>query len=228
MLQEIKAVNLSLPLNLGSVNSYLLKTDNGYFLIDTGYSNSRASLVNMLKTAGCNRSNLKLIILTHGDFDHVSNAAYLRQDFGVKIAMHSLDSGMVERGDMFWSRDANRLIKILGRVMSLIPPFRLNKSNRFKPDLLIDDDFSLLDYGLDARVLSIPGHSKGSLGVLTAGGDLFCGDLLVNGEKPTLNSIIDNYENADASVKKLQAMKISIVYPGHGNPFPLEALITKR
>jgi hydroxyacylglutathione hydrolase len=228
VLKEIKTIKLSFPFKLGSVNCYLLKTDSGYFLIDTGYSNSRASLENVLRNAICNRSHLKLIILTHGDFDHVGNAAYLRRKYGAKIAMHYLDSEMVEHGDMLWNRKANQLIKLLSKVLFLIPPFRLSKPNRFVSDLFIDDGFSLLDYGLDAKVLNIPGHSKGSIGILTYEGDLFCGDLFVNGEKPTLNSIIDDFKSANSSVEKLKGLKISTVYPGHGDPFPPDRIIIKN
>jgi len=42
MLPEIKTITLALPYRLGSVNCYLVKTDAGYILIDTGSSNKRA------------------------------------------------------------------------------------------------------------------------------------------------------------------------------------------
>jgi hypothetical protein len=44
-------------------------------------------------------------VLTHGDFDHTGNAAYLRQTFSAPLAMHPDDFSMLERGDMFASRD---------------------------------------------------------------------------------------------------------------------------
>ncbi len=47
-------------------------------------------------------NRLKLIVLTHGDFDHTGNAVYLRQRLGAPIAIHAGDAGMPERGDMFW------------------------------------------------------------------------------------------------------------------------------
>lgn len=103
MPQEIKPISLSLPYRLGSVNCYLIKTGVGFVLIDTGSSNQRAVLERELASMGCQSGNLKLIILTHGDFDHTGNAAYLRARFGAKIAMHADDSGMAERGDMFWN-----------------------------------------------------------------------------------------------------------------------------
>ena len=70
MQQQIQIINLLLPLNLGSVNCYLLQKDTDYILIDTGGSNKRTEIEEALLCAGCKPGNLRLIILTHGDFDH--------------------------------------------------------------------------------------------------------------------------------------------------------------
>jgi hydroxyacylglutathione hydrolase len=43
---------------------------------------------------------------------------------------------------------------------------------------------------------------RGSVGILTAGGDLFCGDLLENYDRPALNSIMDDLAAANASVEE--------------------------
>jgi hydroxyacylglutathione hydrolase len=218
MQQEIRTISLSLPYRLGSVNCYLIRSNTGHILIDTGCSNKRTYLEKELESAGCKPGSLKLIVLTHGDFDHTGNAAYLRGKFGARTAMHHDDSGMAERGDMFWNRRRGNVL--LRKVSSIL--FRFGKSDRFEPDLYIEDGYDLSGYGLDARVLSIPGHSKGSIGILTAGGDLFCGDLLINGDRPGLNSIIDDRAAAEASVEKLKRSRVSTVYPGHGSPFPME------
>jgi len=218
MLPVIQTISLLLPYKLGTVNCYLVKTDTGYILIDTGGSNERTHLEKELESAGCKPGHLKLIVLTHGDFDHTANAAYLRKKFGAKIAMHDDDSGMVERGDMFWNRKKGNFL------FRIIAPILFAKSNRFKPDFYINEGFDLSEYGFDARVLHIPGHSKGSIGILTAGGDLFCGDLLGNTEEPALNSIMDDLAAANASVEKLKSLEIHTVYPGHGQPFPMEKL----
>ncbi len=93
---------------MGSVNCYLLKNETRCLLIDTGGSNQRFELVKNLESAGCRPGDLKLIVLTHGDFDHTGNAAYLRQKFGAKLAMHAGDAGMLERGDMSWNRKKGR------------------------------------------------------------------------------------------------------------------------
>ena len=218
MPHRITTITLPLPYRLGNVNCYLVETGDAYVLIDTGCSNSRTDLDNELDGAGCRPGNLALIVLTHGDFDHAGNAACLRAKYGAPIAMHSDDVGMVERGDLFAGRKKGpRLVRLVAPVL-----FRFGRSQRFSPDLRVEDGQDLSGYGFEARVISLPGHSKGSVGVLTADADLFCGDLLMNTERPSLNSIMDDAAAADASVERLRGLGIRIVYPGHGVSFPIE------
>ena len=224
MPQEIKTISLLLPYGLGPVNCFLIKTDIGYILIDTGFSNKRTYLEKELENAGCKPGNLKLIVITHGDFDHTGNAAYLREKYGTKMAMHYDDSGMVERGDLFWNRKkGNILIRMIAPIL-----FGFRKSERFKPDLYVEEGYNLSGYGFDAKVLYIPGHSKGSIGILTAGGDLFCGDLFTNSDNPVLNSIMDDSAVANASVERLKSLRINTVYPGHGKLFPMDVFMKKN
>jgi hydroxyacylglutathione hydrolase len=216
--QQIKTISLSLPYRLGSVNCYLIETDAGFVLVDTGSPNGRAKLARELEGAGCTPGDLKLVVITHGDFDHTGNCAFLREKFGTKIAMHPDDSGMVERGDMFSNRQSgNILIRMMTPLL-----FRFGKSERFVSDLYVEEGYDLSSFGWDAKVLSIPGHSKGSIGILTANGDLFCGDLLASTDGPALNSIMDDLAAAKASVDKLRNLEIGTVYPGHGDPFAME------
>jgi glyoxylase-like metal-dependent hydrolase (beta-lactamase superfamily II) len=220
MTQEIQTITLPLPYRLGSVNCYLIKTGTGFVLIDTGASNKRAELEKVLLGAGCEPGSLRLIVITHGDFDHTGNAAYLRREFGAPIAMHKGDAGMAERGDMFWGRKSgSAVIRVLAPVL-----FRFSKSDRFAPDVHVEDGHDFAEYGFHAKALALPGHSGGSVGILTAGGDLFCGDLLDNTKGPALNAIMDDPAAANASLGKLRSMTINMVYPGHGKPFQMEAL----
>lgn len=218
MIQEIKSICLPLPFRLGSVDCYLLRTDRGHVLIDTGPRAGRAALVKALTEAGCKAGNLSLILLTHGDFDHSGNAAHLKCTMRTPIAMHSADVGMVERGDMSWGRKKGN--PLMRGMVPIILGF--TKADRFTPDQCVEDGFDLSGYGLDARVLSIPGHSSGSIGILSARGDLFCGDLFTNGINPSLNDMTDAPPIARASVERLRGMQIKTIYPGHGKPFTSE------
>ena len=218
MTLKIKTITTHFIFN-NYVNCYLVKTGDGYILIDTGMPNKRGIIEKELENAGCQPGDLKLIVLTHGDFDHTGNAAYFREKFDTKVAMHYGDSGMAERGDMFWNRkNPNIFIKIIFGLF-----FRLRKSDRFNPDLYIEDGYDFSGYGFDAKVIHLPGHSKGSIEILTSDGNLFCGDLLANINKPKLFSIIDDSTAANASIEKIKSLKINTVYPGHGKPFSMSS-----
>ncbi len=222
MLPEIRTIGL------GGVNCYLLKTGGDFILIDTGYTGKRAALEKAMQEAGCRPGGLKLIVLTHGDADHAGNGAYLREAYGAPIAMHPDDWGMVERGDMDWNRkpkpDKQSLVfKILGALVVIFST--ASHFDLFKPDLAVDDGFDLSGYGAAAKILHIPGHSKGSIGVLTAGGDLACGDLLYN--MPGF-FVADDAVAFNARRKRLAGLGIKTVYPGHGKPFSLEAYMKQK
>lgn len=217
---EIRTFNTTLPLNLGKVNSYLISTVWGHVLIDTGSANQRASVEKELLGAGCQPGKL-LILITHGDFDHTGNAAFLRKKFDAKIAMHASDAAMLEDGNMFANRKRNnRFLSWLASRM-----FGFGKAEQCSPDILVEDGWSLQEYACQAKVIAIPGHSSGSIGILTAEGDLFCGDLLENLKKPAFNSIMDDPLTAHTSLKKLRELGVRMVYPGHGGAFLLSDLM---
>jgi glyoxylase-like metal-dependent hydrolase (beta-lactamase superfamily II) len=221
MTQQITPIRLPLPLNISQVNSYLVRTDPGFYLVDTGMTNARIRLETSLEHLYCHPGDLKLILLTHGDFDHTGNAAYLRAKFATKIAMHKDDAGMLENGDMFWNRKIKN--SLLKKVMSLV--IRLGDKERCTPDAFLEDGASLADYGWDAQVLNTPGHSSGSICVLTASGDLLCGDLITSSNgKPMLNSMMYDVEAGKASLERLKTLPIQTVYPGHGQPFQWKEL----
>ncbi len=214
---EITTITIPFLFNM-SVNCYLVRAGDGYILIDTGTPQKRSIVEEGLEAADCRPGDLKLIVLTHGDSDHAGNCAYLCQKFGAKSAMHTGDLGMVEQGDMFWNRNQpNFLMKaISSRFFSLKP------ADQFTPDITLDEEDDLTEYGFDIRVVHIPGHSMGSIGLLTGENDLFCGDLLGNTSEPGYWVVMDDPPTAEVSARKLKGMEINTVYPGHGKPFQME------
>jgi hydroxyacylglutathione hydrolase len=215
----------TLPLN---VPGYLITARDGYVLIDCGYPSDRPHLEKELALAGVKPGNLKLVLLTHGDFDHTGNAAFLQKKYGAKIAIHRQDAGMVSNESMGWGRKAKAdRVTFFGRLIMLIARLFVTKDTieKFTPDLYLEDGQDLSEYGLDARVIGLPGHSRGSIGVLTSAGDLFCGDLLMNMMRPELHFMIDDLPDCSGSIEKLKSLPIGMVYPGHGKPFLLEKFL---
>jgi glyoxylase-like metal-dependent hydrolase (beta-lactamase superfamily II) len=211
-------------ISMKSSNSYLLKTAKGFILIDSGFNDKRTKLVKALSEAGCKPGDLQLVLLTHGDTDHTGNCAFLQKQYGAKIAIHKDDAGMTECGDMTCNRkDKPDKSSFFFRLISLFD--RTNDFEPFTPDFYLQEGDSLKKYGLDAEVVYLPGHSKGSIGILTSEGDLFSGDLFVNFRKPKMHFLIFDLQEANASIEKIKKMAVRTVYPGHGKPFAFKDYI---
>jgi len=222
-------------IDLNGVNSYLAKCEVGFILFDTGghivmdqqFTNRRELLLKELEAAGCTGSKLKLIVLTHGDNDHSCNAAYLREHFNTKIAMHDGDRELVENPTMrqymesyqYRAVELQQMFLQYKDVITMVTQKILDGFEMVSPDVLVEDGFDLSPYGLDAAVIHVPGHTKGSIAVLTKDGDLICGDTFTNNGNPGSAPNAINFPQLDDSINKLKSVTIKTVYPGHGNPF---------
>lgn len=212
-------------IELGFVNAYLLTTGDGYVLIDTGLPFQWEMLERELQSAGCLPGTLKVVLITHGDWDHTGNALRLREKYKVKIAMHTGDANQVEKG-VFLKRKVRPLAYwILFTARMMLRSLQKNKmsSPKFTPDILLSDGQSLEGYGLNAKIIHLPGHTPGSIGILTDTGDLFSGDTFVNRKKPDSANIIENEKALRNSLDRLRKMNVKMVYPGHGKPFAMES-----
>jgi hydroxyacylglutathione hydrolase len=194
----------------------MLKTKDGFVLVDSGTAKQWEKLDALLKEAGCTPDNLKLMIVTHGDGDHIGNCKKVRDKYKVKIAMHKEDLKMAEVGIM-----PERTSKIL--IVRLLMFFqKLGKRKpsfeTFTPDILLGDGQNLTEYGLDATIHHIPGHTKGSIAILTKEG-IIVGDTLTNMSKPNTAMLIENQEDYKRSIEKLKRLDFQKAYVGHGNAF---------
>jgi hydroxyacylglutathione hydrolase len=216
MTAEITFIRFGGMLGYG-VNCYLVKGADGYILVDTAISPRRLDLEKQLESAGCKPGNLKLIVLTHGHGDHTGNIVYLRDKYAAPIAMHRGDLETVEQTAPTPSVFERVILKFLSWIAGI------GETQRFTPDIFLEDGQSLAEYGWDARVIHIPGHSNGSIGILTAAGDpsigrqaqpgssgqvLFCGDVFVNVKKPARHTIVTDAAAFDASVEKLKSLGV--------------------
>lgn len=215
-------------LALGMVNSYLIKTRDNAFLIDSGLSMNRSKLEKLLLAEGLKPCDIKLIILTHGDIDHIGNCAYFQKS-GVKIAIHQDDIEMCRTGksDSGRKRKGTLFTRIFHKFLFTVvypPVLKHYPCETFEPDILLSDGQNLKNYGLDVTIFHIPGHTKGSIGILTAEHDFFSGDTIINRKKPETAYIIDNEMTLQSSIEKIRKLKIRNVYPGHGMPFAMSEL----
>lgn len=208
-------------IKLGIVNAYLVKVKDGFILIDSGIGSHWNKLESALMIAGCFPGKLNLVIVTHGDFDHSGNCAKLQKVYKAPIAIHKDDSSMVESGISSNRLVRSALMKFFVHIGNLMR--KVNKKGfnfeTFIPDLYLTDGMKLSDYGFNATVYHTPGHTKGSIVILTDEEILISGDTFSHMFKPDFSPFIDNLEEFKNSLNKINSMNFKVIYPGHGKPF---------
>jgi glyoxylase-like metal-dependent hydrolase (beta-lactamase superfamily II) len=73
----------------------------------------------------------------------------------------------------------------------------------------------------DARIVELPGHTPGSIG-LKVGRQLLAGDAVGSAKEAAAGRIISHADGEQAAASLKKALSISdIIYPGHDRPFRL-------
>lgn len=190
---------------------YLLKEGNSAVLVDTGPAFMRRRVLRALKDAP-----LRLIVLTHGHHDHVANAAALSGHFRVPVAMHAGDLPLVQHPDtqpLQVSGVLGRCIRGMSTAMTRLMPMA-----PLTPDVQLEEGDSLLPYGIAASVITLPGHTKGSIGILTDDGQLLAGDAVMHMMPSPTPSLFEDQAMMRRSIQRIEAIHPRVVYAGHGGP----------
>jgi len=77
---------------------YLITTSAGNILINTGINNSVPMIRSNIETLGFKFSDIKLLLATHGHWDHVAGMAEIKRLTGARMLMHEDDAAMLEDG----------------------------------------------------------------------------------------------------------------------------------
>jgi len=209
------------------LNSCYLISGREIVLVDGGPPNKLEVFKKELSRLGINPRGIKLIILTHSHVDHAGSAKEISELTGAKIAAHQTEGKYLENEAMLIPKGVNFNGKVTKPI--LFPILSRIKFPRFKPDILLSEEPMLLsEYGIDGSVIHTPGHTPGSLSVVLGSGEAFVGCMAHNGLpfrlKPGLPIYAQDIEEVKRSWKILLEMGVKMVYPGHGNPFPVEIM----
>ena len=203
-------------------NCYLIRGDGGTVLIDPGPPGGAAKVIAGATAFGVRPGDVHLILTTHGHLDHYGAAAGVKAWCDAPVAAYP--------GEPEFSRDRRNSLPpaqtLRGSMIRWIY-LLLSPLARFVPleaDLFLEDGADLAPYGVEARTMLLPGHSPGSLGVVTAMGDVFVSDLFVNYAVPSQPLYLSDREAWQHSCERVRKLEPRTVYVGHGEPFPGEAL----
>lgn len=213
----------------GISNCYLLMQD-GVVLVDCGVKGSSRSILRALRRYCQSPDDLNLIVLTHGHDDHIGATGEIVKETGANVALHGADAAWLKRGESVPAPPATRWARLLSPLMDFEPFFARMMAPPITVDLVLgDDDFSLLPYGIQGKVIHTPGHTAGSVSILLEDGSAFVGDLFMNGFpslrfRPGFPIVAQDKGTLVESWQKLLERGAKQIYPGHGAPFPVEKM----
>jgi glyoxylase-like metal-dependent hydrolase (beta-lactamase superfamily II) len=207
------------------VACYLIDTAEGITLVDAGLPGHWRDLQAELSSLGKTADDIRGLVLTHGDSDHIGFAERLRREHGVPVYVHAADAVRARTGDKPKTpAGPMRLGPALGFFS-----YGLRK-NGLRPTYLSEvvevADGDVLDLPGSPEIVPMPGHSPGSVAVYVPLADaVFVGDALTTrhvltgrgGPQPA--PFTDDAAESLASLERLAALQASWVLPGHGAPW---------
>jgi glyoxylase-like metal-dependent hydrolase (beta-lactamase superfamily II) len=215
-----------LTIRMGMTRCYIIQ-DEGTMMIDCGPPNKLSSFIKSMNKASIDPKQIKLIVQTHGHWDHIGSTKAIKAVTGAQIAMHEPDKEWLEKsliqlppGATAWGRV---LLMLISRYM------RSTQIPATKVDVVLhDEELSLAPFGVPGKVVYTPGHTDGSVSVLLETGDAFIGDLAMNGLpfglRPGLPIFAEDIKKVKESIRLLLEKGAKTFYPGHGNPFPADII----
>ena len=208
------------------VNSYLVEEAGRITVIDAGLPGLWKDLLAELQAMGRSLDDVRAVLLTHGDVDHIGFAERLRRDQGVTVWVSAPDAAEA-RGEAKKppvARDPMRIRPLAGFLSYAATHGGLRSTpvaevSTFAPG-------TTLDVPGAPRVIALPGHTPGSVAFHVPSVDaLFVGDAMTTRSVtsgivgPALGPFTVDPVRARASLDALADLAPRRVLPGHGDPW---------
>lgn len=180
-------------------NNYILIDENTKDAIMIDCSSPENEYIGEIKELGV---NLKMILLTHGHFDHILGCNNFKEVFGCDIYVGEDDIKQIEY--------APEMTMILGGVK--IP--EVTSVNKTVKD---GDVFKVGD--IELKAIHTAGHTKGGMCYLSNDGKLFSGDTMFHGSVGRTDFLDGDFDEINHSVKDIlfSLPDETTVYTGHGS-----------
>ena len=199
------------------VNVYLIDGGSEFLLIDIGYLDIVAEIVDLIRQMDFNLSTCKMLIATHADADHIQGIARAKELLKAKVAAHPLSVEPLETGDKIMTYAS---IKAQGIDIPMPP---------CKVDVILKEGDTIAVGTQKLEVWHTPGHTAGQLS-FKMGNLLFCGD---NIYKDSCVGVIDAHHGSDlrdfvASLQRILKDDSKYLLPSHGPVFRRDNAIIQK
>jgi glyoxylase-like metal-dependent hydrolase (beta-lactamase superfamily II) len=216
---------LALPITRGGQTSYfnlslILDAAHGPTLVDTGLPGQLDAVATVLADAGVNVVDLKQIILTHQDIDHVGSLHDLVQASGARVLAHAVETPFIDGSAP--PRFARP--EVLAQRPELRP---LAEHFRYTPVGQQLEDRARLELAGGVRVIFTPGHTLGHMCLYhERSRTLIAGDALTSNDGQLMGpneGATDDMPTASQSVQKLAQLDVQTIICYHGGAVTADA-----
>jgi glyoxylase-like metal-dependent hydrolase (beta-lactamase superfamily II) len=218
---------IPLPNNpLKALNGYLLTSEEGAVLIDTGFAMDacREAVYGVLDELNVRRDTLR-VVLTHLHSDHTGLAGELA-DQGARLITGHVEAAWINRltEPAFWEAYQSK-VALLDLELDSIhyqehPGYKYAPKKPMVFETVSEGDQIQLG-AFTLKVLDLPGHTPGHIGLYCPErGCLFGGDHILDRITPNISYWNDDFESLGVYLNmlgKARALSLKRVYPSHRN-----------
>jgi glyoxylase-like metal-dependent hydrolase (beta-lactamase superfamily II) len=221
--------------SLSHVNSYLVRGEDGYLLVDTGWNTEESfdEIQRSLKEIGARIEDISQILVTHIHPDHYGMAGRIKRISGARIYMHEIENSIIDTRyvhmDALLAQTAEWL-KLNGvpaeetgdirdaslDIVDLVVPAR--------PDVILHGGEMITTGEFNFNAIWTPGHSPGHICLYEPEKKvLLSGDHILPTITPNIGRHPQSAENPLGmyleSLQEMRKLDVSLVLPGHDEPF---------
>lgn len=195
-------------------NSYIIRGADGLMVVDAALPNNSAKILKYIQSLGYQPGDVKQIIITHADIDHVGSLEALRAATGASVWTSQHEADAIRGGKPSRELQPRGIQKVLVGLMS-----RLFRAKPSQVERILAGGEELPALG-GLRVLNTPGHTPGHISLWSPStGLLFSGDsILIDAQRFRPSQGMNNWntEKSEESYRLQAALHPSAVLGGHG------------
>lgn len=167
-------------------------------------------------TSAADGLHIERIILTHEHYDHISGVNAWKQAMNVPVLCSKVCAGNLQDSRKNLSRYFSVFCELQTWIALDAPPMA-DENYVCCADEAFEDEMTLLWRGHQLKLMEMPGHSLGSIGILLDEAVFFSGDSLIEGRDIELNFPGGSKEKwQQIGAKRVTELPDGVrIYPGH-------------
>lgn len=185
-----------------SVNCYLVPIQDGWLMVDTGWPDTFAQLLQHLNQNNISVNEINYLFVTHFHPGHAGLVQILK-NLGTNLITHEYQVPYINKLNLLFKKNQKA-------------NYRDITSSNY---IVVTEEESrelLKSIGIDGKIISTPAHSDDSLSLVINDCCAFVGDLPAPQPDGTYEDIV-----VEDSWNMIKQYHVRTIYPGHGEPYEL-------